>query len=171
VLLKVVLGALDSIGGQNHKRSVVFLDHLCQASNRIQVFFSLGRIGHVEGRVLHAQGVQQPLLLELIERFSGDHLDQTADDIGRVAVIPGSARLVGDRQLGVALADRLSVSGYVELSSEGGAVTEAGLAFLRAFGVDLDTAPRAGSRTGRTFALNISAGFFQHFPPCRHPLH
>src|SRR5207253_6929916 len=40
-------------------------------------------------------------------------------------------------QLGVRLADALTERGYVELSSEGGAVTETGLGFCRNFGVDL----------------------------------
>jgi DNA-binding transcriptional ArsR family regulator len=40
-------------------------------------------------------------------------------------------------QLGVALADALSEGGHVELSSEGGAVTETGKRFLGEFGVDL----------------------------------
>ena len=41
-------------------------------------------------------------------------------------------------QLGVGLAASLTERGYVELSSEGGAVTEAGIGFCRDFGVDLD---------------------------------
>ena len=49
-------------------------------------------------------------------------------------------------QLGVALADRLAERGHVELSPEGGAVTQSGLAFFREFGVDLDAAPRGGGR-------------------------
>jgi DNA-binding transcriptional ArsR family regulator len=40
-------------------------------------------------------------------------------------------------RLGVALADALSERGHVELSSEGGAVTEKGKRFLDEFGVDL----------------------------------
>src|SRR5205814_8374092 len=40
-------------------------------------------------------------------------------------------------QLGVRLADSLSQRGYVELSPEGGAVTEAGTGFFRRFGMDL----------------------------------
>lgn len=40
-------------------------------------------------------------------------------------------------RLGVALADALSEHGHVELSSEGGAVTEQGKRFLDEFGVDL----------------------------------
>lgn len=49
-------------------------------------------------------------------------------------------------RLGVGLADGLAGRGYLELSPEGGAVTDAGLAFLRDFGVDLDTVPRSGKR-------------------------
>jgi DNA-binding transcriptional ArsR family regulator len=49
-------------------------------------------------------------------------------------------------RLGVALADRLSERGHIELSPEGGAVTDRGLAFFRALGVDLAAAPRGGSR-------------------------
>ena len=40
-------------------------------------------------------------------------------------------------QLGVRLADALSEHGYVELSSEGGGVTESGMDFLRRFGLEL----------------------------------
>jgi len=53
-------------------------------------------------------------------------------------------------QLGVRIADGLVERGYIELSPEGGAVTLAGSAFLRDFGVDLDgaldDAPRSGKR-------------------------
>jgi DNA-binding transcriptional ArsR family regulator len=47
-------------------------------------------------------------------------------------------------QLGVRLADALGERGYVELSDEGGAVTEAGMQFFRNFGLDLGrgAAPR-----------------------------
>ena len=61
--------------------------------------------GHVETRVLHAERIQQPLLLELIERFSGDHLDHPTEDIDRMAVVPGRARLVGERQFGEAFGE------------------------------------------------------------------
>ena len=47
-------------------------------------------------------------------------------------------------QLGVGLADALGERGYVELSDEGGAVTEAGMGFFRDFGLDLNG--RAGAR-------------------------
>src|SRR5437763_7057412 len=49
-------------------------------------------------------------------------------------------------QLGVALADSMAGHGQIELSPEGGAVTSAGRTFLRDFGVDLDAAPRGGTR-------------------------
>lgn len=44
-------------------------------------------------------------------------------------------------RLGVRLADGLVGRGYIELSPEGGAVTEPGLAFFREFGVDLGAGP------------------------------
>jgi hypothetical protein len=49
-------------------------------------------------------------------------------------------------QLGVRLADALVERGCIELSSEGGAVTEQGMTFFRDFGLDLDAAPRSGRR-------------------------
>jgi len=48
-------------------------------------------------------------------------------------------------RLGVAIADALAARGYVILSAEGGEVTDAGLRFLLAFGLDL------GSRSKRIF--------------------
>jgi DNA-binding transcriptional ArsR family regulator len=49
-------------------------------------------------------------------------------------------------QLAVRLADGLVARGHIELSPEGGAVTESGLAFFRDFGVDLAAAPRSAKR-------------------------
>jgi len=49
-------------------------------------------------------------------------------------------------RLGVALADSLSTHGHIELSPEGGAVTDSGMAFLADFGVDLAAAGRSGGR-------------------------
>ena len=40
-------------------------------------------------------------------------------------------------QLGVRLADALGERGYVELSGEGGAVTDSGMDFFRSFGLEL----------------------------------
>ena len=41
------------------------------------------------------------------------------------------------------LADALGERGYVELSSEGGGVTESGMDFLRRFGLELGAGPAA----------------------------
>lgn len=49
-------------------------------------------------------------------------------------------------QLGVGLADSLVNGGRLELSPEGGAVTESGASFLREFGIDPEAMPRAGGR-------------------------
>jgi DNA-binding transcriptional ArsR family regulator len=49
-------------------------------------------------------------------------------------------------QLGVKLADSLVAHDYIELSPEGGAMTESGQTFLRDFGVDLAAVPRSGGR-------------------------
>lgn len=51
--------------------------------------------------------------------------------------------------LGVALADALVMRGHLELSPEGGAMTDAGAVFFRDFGLDLDALPHSGS--GRAF--------------------
>lgn len=51
-------------------------------------------------------------------------------------------------RLGVSLTDALIERGFVELASDGGVVTEAGLAFLEELG--LDTAPILARRTRRT---------------------
>src|SRR5204862_58269 len=44
-------------------------------------------------------------------------------------------------QLGVRLADALGERGYVELSDQGGAVTDSGMDFLRRFGMELGAGP------------------------------
>lgn len=50
-------------------------------------------------------------------------------------------------QVAVAIADRMTERGQIELSPDGGAVTETGLHFLKDLGVDLDAArPRASRR-------------------------
>jgi DNA-binding transcriptional ArsR family regulator len=46
-------------------------------------------------------------------------------------------------QLGVRLADALGKRGYVELSDEGGAVTDSGMDFFRRFGMELGAGPAA----------------------------
>ncbi len=55
-------------------------------------------------------------------------------------------------QLAVAMADRMVERGQVDLSPDGGALTDAGAEFLRGLGVDLEAvAARAARRGGRVF--------------------
>ena len=51
-------------------------------------------------------------------------------------------------QVAVAMADRMVERGQVELSADGGALTEDGAVFLRGLGVDLDAATARGGRRG-----------------------
>ena len=54
-------------------------------------------------------------------------------------------------RLAVAMADAMIARGQIELSADGGVVTQAGAAFLGGLGVDLDTAaaPRGSRRVHR----------------------
>jgi DNA-binding transcriptional ArsR family regulator len=53
-------------------------------------------------------------------------------------------------RLGVALADALVVGNYIELASDGGLVTDAGIEFFGRIGIDVDAiATRNGRRSGR----------------------
>jgi DNA-binding transcriptional ArsR family regulator len=56
-------------------------------------------------------------------------------------------------ELAVAMADRMAERGHIQLSPDGGVLTDAGSAFLRDLGVDLDaaTARAAGRGGGRVF--------------------
>jgi hypothetical protein len=69
-----------------------------------QARLALG-LGHGEAGVLHAQRLQQPRRQEYTQRLAGSHLDHAAEHVGAVAVVPGAARLVGQRQLGDALGE------------------------------------------------------------------
>jgi DNA-binding transcriptional ArsR family regulator len=51
----------------------------------------------------------------------------------------------------VAMADRMVQRGQIDLSPDGGALTDGGAAFLRELGVDLEAAGRATRRGGRVF--------------------
>ncbi len=80
-------------------------------------------------------------------------------DRARLSMARGDAELRKARtcfdhfagQLGVALADTLVAQGFVELTSEAGMVTEAGLSFLH--GAGLDTGPLLSRRTKRLGGL------------------
>jgi len=46
----------------------------------------LDRIGYIKIRVRHAEGIEDVLLLELIERLAGSDLDDPAENVGGVTV-------------------------------------------------------------------------------------
>jgi DNA-binding transcriptional ArsR family regulator len=102
----------------------------------------------------HYHRLASPAVAHLLESLM--EVSQSAAGGRRRAVVTGprdeamrAARTCWDHlagRLGVRLADRLCERGHIELSPEGGAVTDEGLAFFRDFGVDLDTAPRGGGR-------------------------
>jgi DNA-binding transcriptional ArsR family regulator len=53
-------------------------------------------------------------------------------------------------QLGVALADALVAGGYAELATDGGVMTDSGIAFLGRIGIDVDSLlPRRGKHSSR----------------------
>ena len=60
------------------------------------VFTSI--IGKVEGGLVHTKRIEQPLLLELKQRLSRHDLDDAAQNIGRMAIIPHRSGLLGERK-------------------------------------------------------------------------
>ena len=106
---------------------------------------------HRQGRH-HYHRLASPAVAQMLESLM--EVSQTNAAATRRTIVTGprdkamrAARTCWDHlagQLGVNLADSLTGSGYIELSSEGGAVTEPGMAFLDKFGIDLDAAPRSG---------------------------
>ena len=101
----------------------------------------------------HYHRLASPAVARMMESIIEVSADDTA---ARRAVVTGprdramrAARTCYDHlagRLGVALADSLSSRGHLELSPEGGAVTETGMAFLADFGIDLGAASRHGGR-------------------------
>src|SRR6202011_2207408 len=94
----------------------------------------------------HYHRLASPAVAHMLESI----MEATASDEAqrpRRAVVTGprdkamrAARTCYDHlagQLGVRLADSLGERGYVELSAEGGAVTETGMDFFRSFGLEL----------------------------------
>jgi hypothetical protein len=102
-------------------------------------------------------------------RLASSAVAQMIESIMQVASGPGSTRpplVVGPKdaalrmartcydhlagRLGVALADALVGGGYLELASDGGLVTEAGIEFFGGIGIDLDALmARSGNRSSR----------------------
>ena len=73
---------------------------------------ALGRIGQEEFGRRHPQGIEQLSLFELIERLAGSDLDNAAEHVDRMPVIPQRAWLFGQRQL----CDPLGKFGIVEIA-------------------------------------------------------
>ena len=102
-------------------------------------------------------------------RLASSHVAQMIESIMQVASGPGSTRsplVVGPKdaalrrartcydhlagRLGVALADALIACGHLELASDGGLVTDTGIAFFGGIGIDLNALmTRSGSRSSR----------------------
>ena len=116
------------------------------ASGHLARLTAAGLLGlHCQGRH-HYHRLASPAVARMLESIIEITAAKEADR-PRKPVVTGprdkamrAARTCYDHlagQLGVRLADALTERGYVELSSEGGAVTEAGIGFCRDFGVDL----------------------------------
>jgi len=101
-------------------------------------------------------------------RLASPAVAQMIESIMQVASGPGSTRpprVVGPKdaalrmartcydhlagRLGVALADALVEGGYLELTTDGGLVTDAGVAFFGDLGIDLDALITRGKRSSR----------------------
>ena len=74
----------------------------------------LRRFGDVERGLAHAEGIEQALLLELVQRLSRHDLDDAAEHVGRMAVVPFRARLLRQRQF----RDPLDEFGIAEIGVE-----------------------------------------------------
>ena len=72
-------------------------------SERLRDAALLRGVRDVKTCVAHFQRIENALLLELVERFAGNDLDEAAEHVNRVAVVPGRAGLIGERQLGEAV--------------------------------------------------------------------
>ena len=119
------------------------------ASGHLSRLTAAGLLGlHCQGRH-HYHRLASPAVARMLEGIIEVTAAKEADR-PRKAVVTGprdkamrAARTCYDHlagQLGVRLADALTERGHVELSSEGGAVTETGIGFCREFGVDLGAA-------------------------------
>ena len=71
-------------------------DHVRTAVHRGQAAPLLGR--DAEGRVGHAQRLEQALAQEIAERSAGDDLDHPGGDVDADAVAPARPRLEGERK-------------------------------------------------------------------------
>jgi hypothetical protein len=86
--------------------------------------------------------------------------DRKSLTVGPTAIAERKARTCYDHiagQLGVALTDALTEHGHIELTSDAGILTEAGIEFLGAIGVD--TNPILARRTNRSGRVLCRACF------------
>ena len=101
-------------------------------------------------------------MLESIMSVAAGRLTGSAGGLRRAIVVgPRDAALRHARtcydhlagRLAVAIADRLVERAHIELSADGGVLTERGATFLQALGVDLNAAPARGDKraAGRLF--------------------
>src|SRR3954454_8301959 len=81
-------------------------------AQRLRIACSFSRIGQKEFGGRHAERIEQLALFELVQRLSGSDLDDAAEHVDRMAVIPQRARLLGKGNLG----DPLGESGVVEIA-------------------------------------------------------
>ena len=79
---------------------------------RLGIARPLGRIGQEEFGRGHAERIEQVGLLELVQRLARGDLDDAAEHVDRMAVIPQRARLFGQRHLG----DPFGEFGIVEIA-------------------------------------------------------
>ncbi len=83
---------------------------------RLSVARPFNRIGQEEFRGGHAERIEQMRLLELIERLAGCDLDDAAENVDRMPVIPQRARLLGQRHLGQPL-DKFGIVEIAEINA------------------------------------------------------
>jgi DNA-binding transcriptional ArsR family regulator len=105
----------------------------------------------------HYHRLAAPAVAQMLESLM--QVSARDRDAARRAIVTGprdtamrAARTCWDHlagELGVALADSLVARGRLDLSPEGGAMTEAGAAFFAGFGVDVAALPHSGG--GRAF--------------------
>jgi len=51
-----------------------------------------------ERRIKHTKRIEQSLFFKFIKRFSRNDLDDAAENVGRMPIVPQRARLFGERQ-------------------------------------------------------------------------
>ena len=81
-------------------------------AQRLGIARPFSRIGQKEFGCRHAERIEQLALFKLVQRLSGGDLDDAAEHVDGVPVVPQRPRLLGQRQFG----DPLGKSGIVEIA-------------------------------------------------------